>query len=348
MVWERTLDRYGTLVEKRVKNYFNTVIKEARGYHSFIARVYSDLEEFVLRKGKRIASCSALLAYEGYTGKVDNRILDVCVGIEIFRHSILVHDDLVDEDSLRRGSMTLHKRFKDNRDDRFGEGTAIFAGNIAYALALRAILNSGFPEEKVNRSLLLLSRGFKEVNESQILDLLFEYKDVDANEWRIMASKRAASLFKATILTGSVLGGAPEVDIRLLEDAAKNMGYSFDIQDDIIDTFANEKQYGRHPCGDIIRGKKPLHVVLALASEYHEAAGTLKNQIGRKSFKSKDVDLIRTAIRDGGGLKAAKKELNEHAEKAKAFISQTSLHFKVKEFFNNLIAYIEESLEWYK
>ena len=348
MGWERTLDRYGALVEERVKDYFNKVIKDARGYHPFIAKVYSGLEEFVLRKGKRLASCSTLLAYEGYTGKVDDRILDVCVGIEIFRHSILVHDDLVDEDNLRRGGMTLHKTLKDERDDRFGEGTAIFVGNIAYTLAFRAIMNSGFPEEKVASSLLLLSRGFQEVNESQILDLLFEYKAVTANEWRIMASRRAASLFTATILIGSMLGGAPESDLRLLEDAAKNMGYSFDIQDDIIDTFANEEQYGRHPCGDIIRGKKPLHVVLTLNSEDQEKAGNLKNHLGRKRLHCDDVDLIRKAIKTGEGLEAAKKELKEHAEKAKALISQTSIHFKVKEFFNSLIACIEESLDWYK
>jgi len=348
MGWERTLDRYGALVEERVKGYFSEVVKEARGYHPFIAEVYSDLEEYVLRRGKRLASCSTLLAYKGYTGKVDNSILNVCAGIEIYSHSILVHDDLVDIDDLRRGGRTLHKAFMEKRDNRFGEGTTIFVGNIAIALAFRAIMNSGFPEEKVARSLLLLSRGYQEVNESQILDLLFEYKDVDVNEWRTMASKRAASLFKATILSGAVLGGAPESDIRLLEDAARNMGYSFDIQDDIIDTFASEEQYGRPPCGDIIRGKKPLHVVYALNSEDYEKTGNLRDHLGKKSLNYRDVDLIRTAIKESGGLEAAKEELKEYAEKAIVLISQTSLHNEVKEFFNSLIAYIEESLNWYK
>lgn len=348
MGWERTLDRYGALIEERVKGYFAEAVKEARDYHPFIAEVYSDLEEFVLRRGKRLASCSTLLAYKGYTGKVDDSILNVCTGIEIYRHSILVHDDLVDMDNLRRGGRTLHKTFMEKYDNRFGEGTAIFVGNIAYALAFRAIINSGFPEKKVARSLLVLSRGYQEVNESQILDLLFEYKDVDINEWRIMASKRAASLFKATMIVGAILGGAPESDVRLLEDAAGNMGYSFDIQDDIIDTFANEEQYGRPPCGDIALGKKPLHVVYALNSEDRKKAVNLRDRLGKKSLNPRDVDLTRTAIKESGGLEAAKEVSKEHAEKARVLIAQTSLHNEVKEFFNSLTAYIEESLNWYK
>ena len=160
MYWEKTLNRYGFIIEERIKRYFTEVKKEAKAYHPFIAKVYSGLEEFVLRRGQRLASCSTLLAYEGYLGGVDDSILDVCVGIEIYRHSILIHDDLVDMDTFRRGGKTLHKAFMGKRGNRFGEGTAIFVGNIACALAFHAITNSGFAEEKSARSLLLLSKGW--------------------------------------------------------------------------------------------------------------------------------------------------------------------------------------------
>jgi len=346
--WEKTLERYGAMIEEKLKDYFEGAVKEAKGYHPFIGKVYSDLEEFVLRRGKRLASCSTLLTYEGYTDKVDDSILSVCVGIEIYRHCILVHDDLVDMDNLRRGGKTLHRMFMENYDERFGDGTAIFLGNIAYALAMRPILDSGFPEEKVAKSLLLLSRGYREVNESQILDLIFEYEDVDVNEWCIMASKRAASLFKVTVLTGAILGCAPKNDLRILEEAAVNIGYAFDIQDDIIDTFASEEQYGRTPCGDIVLGKKPLHVIYALKSKDREKSRTLRGLLGKRRLSQHDTDLIRVMIRESGGLDAAKDASKKHAEEARALISQTSLHSDVKEFFNSFIDYIEESLDWYR
>lgn len=213
---------------------------------------------------------------------------------------------------------------------------------------MRAIIESGFPEEKVSQSLLLLLKGYQEVNESQILDLLFEYKDVDASEWRIMASKRAASLFKVTMLIGAILGGVPESDQRILEAAAVNIGYSFDIQDDIIDTFAHEERYGRPPCEDIARGKKPLHVIYALNSADRDRSRTLRGILGKKALSQGDIDLIRALIRESGGLEAAKKISKKHSEAARILIAQTSLQDDVKEFFNSFIAYIEGSLDWYK
>jgi geranylgeranyl pyrophosphate synthase len=351
MSWEQTLDHYGAAIEERLKEFLAESVKEAEEYHPFIADVYSDIEEFVMRKGKRLASCSTLLAYKGYSGKVDDKILDVCVGIELYRHAILVHDDLVDMDNLRRGGNTLHKKFMESYEPytpRFGEGTAIFTGNIVYSLALKSILDSGFPKDKVDRVLLLLSEGYREVNESQILDLLFEFKEVDVNEWTVMAGKRAASLFKVTMLTGAFLGDAPKEDFRILGEAAENIGYSFDIQDDIIDSFAPKDQYGRPACLDIAKGKKPLHVIYALNSSDREKAEALRCLLGKTNLNRGDIELARSVLRESGGLEAAKNASREYAEQAKILLTKTSLSDEVKEFFKSFIGYIEESLEWYK
>lgn len=348
MSWEETLDHYGMLIEERLKQYLAEKSNSAKVYHPFIAEVYSNLEEYILRKGKRLASCSTLLTYKGYTNEIDDRILKVCVGIELYRHCILVHDDLIDRDELRRGGKTLNRLFADHRDARFGEGMAVFIGDMVYALAIQSILSSGFAEEKLNRAVLLLSKGYQRVNESQILDLLFEYKDPDVDEWYVMASKRAASLFEVTILIGALLGNAPKRDLQILEKAATHMGYSFDIQDDFIDMFASMEQYGRSPGGDMALGKKPLHVIYTLSLVDQKKLAFLKNLIGKGSVSQGDLELIRGMVMESGGLGAAKEKSREHAEKAKAFILQTSLSDEIKEFYISLITYIEESLDWYK
>ena len=351
MSWEKTLDHYGAVIEERLRKFLAEAVKDAAGYHPFIKNVYADIEEYVLRKGKRLASCSTLLTYKGYSGEVDKKILDVCVGVELYRHAILVHDDMVDMDKQRRGGSTLHKKFTDSYspyNSRFGEATAVFAGNIAYELGVQAIMNSGFPENAVNKVLTLFSGGYRAVNESQILDLLFEQKDVTVDEWRVMASKRAASLFKVTLLAGAVLADAPEKDLKLLEEAAENMGYSFDIQDDIIDSFAPKEEYGRSPCLDISKNKKPLHVIYALNSADQKKSEALKCLLGKEFLSFGEIDLIRKLLRESGGLDAAKQASRNHAEQAKAHIIETSLSGDVKEFFSSFIGYIEKSLDWYK
>jgi geranylgeranyl pyrophosphate synthase len=349
--WEATLDHYGGLIEQRLEPFLARCVADAKAYHPFVGDVYSDLSEYMLRKGKRLASCSTLLVYKGYTGKVDEKILNVCVGIALYRHAILVHDDLVDMDATRRGGETLHTMYMNKYNpynQRFGDGTAVFAGNIAYALANRAILESGFPAETVQNVLQLLSEGFRAVNESQILDLLFEFKDVDVAEWRAMAGNRASSLFRLTLVSGAMLAGATVTDQETLNKVAEHLGYSFDIQDDIIDSFAPSEEYGRPPCLDISKNKKPLHVIYALNSQDPSKSNALKCLLGKQFLSVGEVELARNLLRESGGLDKAKQDSKQHAQQAKTYINQTNLTTDIKQFFNSFITYIEDSLNWYK
>ena len=84
MNWEKTLDDYAVLIEEYLTAFMGRTMKEAEDYHPFIGKVYGDIREYVLRKGKRLASCSTLLIYKGYTGKVDEKILKVGIGVELY------------------------------------------------------------------------------------------------------------------------------------------------------------------------------------------------------------------------------------------------------------------------
>ncbi len=338
MGWDLELERYSSLLSKELDDFFEKGIVEAEGYHKFIGEVYRVLREFVLRRGKRIASYTTLIAYRGYSSEGHGPILNVCCGIELYRHAILVHDDLVDEDVMRRGGRTVHEEFKAAYDERLGRGVAVFAGNILLSLALKAVMGSGFPPDKVEKVSSLIVEGFKEVNESQILDLLFEYKDVDVEEWYIMASRRAASLFKTTILAGAILADAPPEDVELLKEAGEHIGYAFDIQDDIIDLFASEEQYGREPGRDVLLGKKPLYLIYTSG-----LMGKL-----RELVKRRDIDGIRRLVKDSKALDKAKSEALRHASRAKSLISGTGMSSDAKDFFYYLIDFICESLDWYR
>lgn len=330
---EETLARYTDLVDEAVASYFKSHKREY-GYHRFMDRLYSQIEEYVGRKGKRLASVSALIAYSGYKGSLDAKIREVAVGIELYRHAILAHDDLIDRDDFRRGGPALHKLHK----GRLGEATAVFAGNIMYALALEVFLNSGFSAELRERVVSLFAREYANVNESQILDIYFEGAEPDEKEWYAMAAKRAASLFKATILAGAILSGAAEDDLAILSRAAENIGYAFDIQDDIIGMFASEEQYGRPIGGDAALGKKPLHVVYALEKCTTKQA---------KMMKKGDPNEVKRIIISTGGLDRAKARSREHAAKARRLIARTSMDAEAKEFFSGFITYVAESLDWY-
>lgn len=348
MTYEELLDEYTELINEKLENYFEGILADAKDYDPFIYQVYGAIREYILRPGKRLASCSTLLTYKGYAGEVDEDILNACVGVEIYRHCILIHDDLVDKDNYRRGSKAFHRLFIEERDDRFGEGLAIFAGNMLFALAVQALINSGFDRGIIDKVIELFVADFKDVNESQILDLLFEYREPTYDEWQKMASKRAAVLFKTTILTGAILGDAPQRDIEILKEASRNIGFSFDIQDDIIGTFASEEQYGRPVGGDIILGKKPLHMVYALELADEKQLKRIRRIFSRKEASEMDIEKIRRIIKETGALVKAKEKSREHAEEASRLIEETEMKGETKAFFKEFIEYISESLDWYK
>ncbi|HIE34425.1 MAG TPA: polyprenyl synthetase family protein, partial [Candidatus Altiarchaeales archaeon] len=322
------LNIYGALIEKRTEEFLRQRTKEADSYHGFISEVYRNLREYVMRSGKRLASCSTLLVYKGYTDKIDNSILKACVGIELYRHSILIHDDLVDRDDFRRGGKAFHKIF-DNISRRFGESTAILSGNILYSLALDAILESNFDRDLVYEAINLINKDYGNVNESQILDILFEYKEIDSEEWYKMASKRASSLFKATMLTGAILANAPQEEKDLLIECSSHIGYSFDIQDDIIGTFGTEEEYGRPIGGDVVLGKKSLHVVYALENSPENESKELRRILKKENPTEDEINEAIEIMRKYG-MERAKERSREHARKAINLIKKTQMSEETK------------------
>ncbi|MGC8849440.1 MAG: polyprenyl synthetase family protein, partial [Candidatus Bathyarchaeia archaeon] len=197
----------------------------------------------------------------------------------------------------------------------------------------------------------ILSKAFQDVNESQMLDSLFEYTWPDPGEWYVMASKRAASLFRAALLIGGTLAKAPSNELSLLNMAAEHMGYCFDIQDDIIDTFTTEDQYGRTPGRDIAERKKPLHIIYARYPKkrmVEKPGRDLLDEMMGKRLSSLELDDVRRLIVNSGALDEARRTAKKHAELAKRFISETSMSNGSKAFFLSLIDYIQGSLDWYR
>ena len=344
MDYTKLLDSYGSIIESDLSELFSRLIKRGESYHPFMADAYEAAEGFVLRGGRRLGACSTLMVYKGYTNKIDEAIVKISSGIELYRHSILVHDDIADDETMRRGGKTLHEAFADGKDAHFGTGSAIFAGNILYSLAIESVLNSGFDHDRLTDVLRLISSDYRDINESQMLDLLFEYKEPSVDEWQVMAGKRAASLFRTSMLAGAMPSQAPVKDMRMLEDAARHIGYAFDIQDDIIDTFATKEQYGRDPCGDITKRKKPLHIIIALERDKRL---TSIMKAGTELTDAK-IGEIQEIVRESGALDAAKSISRDHAKEAQRLITGTGMNDEAKDFFISFIKYVDESLDWYK
>lgn len=349
---EKILDKYTHMVDVRLRDYLNNLTRKLKQYHPFLGLCTEKSMEYILRGGRRIMSCCALLTYEGYTKRIDEQILDFCVAIELFRHAETIMDDVTDEDEMRRGGKSFNKLFVERYDERFGNSISTYYANLLFAESLEAIKNSSIDDEKKRRIIELFIDCYQSNNKSQILDVLFEYTIPTVEEWKIMEYNRAAPLFGMFMVGGAMLGGAPDDEIDILMRAGRHIGITFDIQDDIIGTFATEDQYGRPTGGDILLCKKPLHIVYA----YSLARGddlkqlTLMMKKGSEKFYSDEerVKMVKEIVLKCGALDKAKEMARDHSKKAIELIRSTSISNNIKDFFTGFIGFVSESLDWYK
>jgi geranylgeranyl diphosphate synthase type I len=337
---EDLLEEHSAKIELYLAEIWDREVESASGYHPFIGGLYESMREFTLRGGKRMASFTTLLVSKGYGYADEEGLRAVCEAVELYRHSILVHDDLVDGDDLRRGRPTIHRIYGDMRDVRMGMGASVFSGNILFCIAMGRVLNSKLDEDVANSIGAEILRANTEVNESQTLDVYMEGEAADLELWETMASKRAASLFRTTLRIGGLLSGATE-DLEMLGRAGEEMGYVFDIQDDIIDTLASREDYGREPGSDLKTLKRPIHIILALEGADPDTSEKLASP-------EVDLDIVKGILNDTGALERAGKMIEERRKAALELLGSTGMNRESKVRFESLMDYMGDSLKWYE
>ena len=196
--------------------------------------------------GKRIRAVLLLLSCEAVGGSI-RQALDAGVGVETMHNFTLVHDDIMDNASSRRGRPTVHVRWDSS--------TALLVGDslmgLAYFSLLRAARRAQAPLVQ------LLTEGLVEVCEGQALDLEFEGRsDVTVREYFAMIEKKTGRLISVATEMGGMIGGGTRRQTEALREFGKYLGRAFQLQDDVLDVVADQSRFGKPIGGDIIAGKK--------------------------------------------------------------------------------------------
>ena len=196
--------------------------------------------------GKRMRPILMLLTYSMY--KEDWRdILEFSSAIEMIHTYSLIHDDLpcMDNDDLRRGKPTNHKVY--------GENIAVLAGdtllNEAMNLMMKFSLKNG-EKSLVAAEKIASAAGPDGMIGGQVVDIINEGKKISEDELKYMHMKKTGALIKVSIVSGAILGEAPEDDIKKLEKFGENLGLAFQIKDDILDVIGSTEKLGKNVLSD--------------------------------------------------------------------------------------------------
>lgn len=208
--------------------------------------LYEPLEYTMAMGGKRIRPALLLMAGSIFSDD-SHKMLDAALGLELFHNFTLVHDDIMDNAPLRRGKKTVHEKW--NRD------IAILSGDVMFVKACQLISQSSNKNIQVLMDLFYKSAVL--VCEGQQLDMNFEEEEnVSIVQYLEMIEKKTAVLIACAMEMGANLGGAKPEDAQHLYEFGRNIGIAFQLQDDILDAFAKDGQFGKRIGGDIISGKK--------------------------------------------------------------------------------------------
>ncbi|HPC26069.1 MAG TPA: polyprenyl synthetase family protein, partial [Paludibacteraceae bacterium] len=216
--------------------------------------LYEPIEYVLSLGGKRLRPALLLMSCNLFSENISEAI-PPALGIEIFHTFTLLHDDLMDKADLRRGHLTVHKKWNEN--------IAILSGDVMQTIAFQLMTKA--PSACLKKCLDLFSQTAIEVCEGQQYDMEFEKRqEVLPEEYLEMIRLKTAVLLGASMKIGAWLGGAPEEDAQTLYEAGINMGIAFQLKDDLLDVYGNSAEFGKKIGGDILCNKKTFLLIQAL------------------------------------------------------------------------------------
>ena len=226
--------------------------------------------------GKRIRPVLTLMAVDLYGKEVETAV-NAALGIEIFHNFSLLHDDLMDNADVRRGSATVHKKWNAN--------TAILSGDAMVIEAYKYIAK--VPQKHLAEVLELFSDTAMDICVGQQYDMDFEHRsDVNEAEYIEMILKKTAVLTGCSLKMGAILADADKRDAEALYQFGLNLGLAFQLKDDLLDVYGDQKSFGKKIGGDIISNKKTYLLIKALKNSNPDQRKELDKWLSAKQYET--------------------------------------------------------------
>jgi len=346
------MGHYQAKINERLELFFDRKIEESSKISEYTREVVVNVKEYTLRGGKRLRPIFFIYGYKCLAEDNIDAIIEASISIELMQSYLLIHDDIMDEDELRRGKPTFHIVYKNICDTqfetenslKFGENIAILAGDLLEAYGIDALANSQFKDEYIKKALRKYAGIVKNVGYGQILDIISEKEGsiTEAEILMIHRLKTASYTIESPLQIGAILAGAGEEDLHILSNYGIPLGLAFQIQDDILGLFGSEEKIGKPVGSDIQEGKKTLLILHALAKCSEKERGIITSALGNEDVTMDEIDSIRAIVRKTGSLDYSKRLVREKIEEAIQAIERSNFRVEAKEFLVTIADFVGE------
>ncbi|MBR6264228.1 MAG: polyprenyl synthetase family protein [Prevotella sp.] len=284
----------------------------------------STLEHIRKRGGKRMRPILTLLVAKNL-GEVNSVTQHAAVGLELLHTASLVHDDVVDESSERRGQPSVNASFNNK--------VAVLVGDYILSTALYYVSKSQ------NNAIVTSLAQLGQILSSGELLQMNNFKDDGISEevYYKVISKKTASLFATCAQNGALSVGASEEEVRAAYDFGLSVGMIFQIRDDIFDYF-DDKEIGKPTGNDMAEGKLTLPVIYALKNSNYESMHTLARKVKAGRINADEIAVLVEFAKTYGGIDYAVKKMEDFSKQAQNYIE---FHVKQPEIRESLMRYLE-------
>ena len=287
----------------------------------------ADLTEFTLRGGKRFRALLVLAGYSVGGGRDLSVALPAAAALEQFQSWMLVHDDIIDHSSERRGGPTLHRKLAERHrrarllgdGESYGTGLAITLGDLQEPLTVDGILSVRVPVERRQSALQEYVRMTRDTAYGQLLDIqngaVPPGEVSEADVLRVHKLKSAVYTVASPLRIGAVLAGAGVALLRDLEAVGVDLGIAFQLRDDVLGAGFDAAQSGKS-ANDLIEGKRTLLVVRAWARATAAERRRLADVLGNAGASPTAVRQAKELIRTTGSLDYSEKRIRQLTDRA--------------------------------
>ncbi len=279
--------------------------------------------------GKRIRPLLVLLAYQLF-GEKPESILKAAVAIELFHNFTLLHDDIMDKAEMRRNQPSVHIRYNEN--------TAILSGDVMAFLAYGLLLE--IPSDRIIEIATRFTLTAREICEGQQMDMDFESRtDVTTEEYLEMIRLKTAVLLGCSLQAGGRLAGCDEETGHVLYQVGIDLGIAFQLQDDLLDTYGDQRHFGKNIGGDIVANKKTFLLVESLHKAEGQQKKALESWLKKEKFNKEDkINAVRNIYDELHIRRITEQKINEFSNSGLESLKRLPAPYDRKEPLLSLIS----------
>ena len=337
---QEELKNFLNLFEPYAKKYFSKKVKDAFKYSPIIRRFYEDLADFS-QGGKRLRAFLVYLGHKIGDGQNVKKILPIALAYELAHSFLLIHDDIIDESDVRRGKSTIHKRYEKIFGSHYGMSQAIVLGDIACFEAFDLVNSSEFTNSQKVACQNQLIATLLETGYGEALDVDYSFRQATLEEIRQMIELKTAKYsFVGPLTLGAILAGASKSQLDSLAKFGLSVGCAFQLQDDILGVFGNEKILGKSILSDLREGKNTLLVYKARELVKGQDQKDLAKLWGKKDAEMAELKKVRQIIEKAKARTWCEAEKNNLIKHAKIYVSRITKDDNLRQILHQMADFV--------